>query len=253
MRITEVTDNVKYYKVAKRPSGLFSIPWKIFRFPKKMHGSKECSQIGLYGNSVHGLAEIRGKTIIWEMFGHEGKGKVGGFREITDPSKIPSNLEWHPQITSDDIKAAALYIQWDNATAASRPALEERFKALNVSKQFKKAPRKLYRGMQLDPKHIKALSDGKSIPLKPRVVSSWTTKYYNAKTFTGYENGLIVIEQFGPQDICVNLHLLDEFFGLPLEDRYVMSENEILVYGNGIGKRIDPATINAYFDHNEKN
>ena len=188
-------------------------------------------QIGVYleDGEVIGLATINNQQILWMPFNDS---------MMVVLNKTPSGIK-PINIVNDDIKAGYLYIRWDKAPKGRRADIAEQFAALNISKQFLKIPRTLYRGLVLTPQQIKNINAGKRLRASTQSASSWTTNRENAKTFTGAKQGVIIKKQFKISDVICHLELLDQFFGLPLQDRW-MAENEVLVKGNGIGNYLDP-------------
>jgi len=206
----------------------FIYTWKFFKITKK-HPLGE--YLRMPGN-ILALATIDKRLVAWLPFDRFSPLKLGEFYSVSQEDILPLGLSAISASTADS-HLAYLYIRWDSTKNANFEDVASQMLKLTVSPKFKKAPSKLYRGMVLTPEDISALKTGKQVPLKPRLLTSWSTSFQNAEVFA--DSGVVVEKEFKPNEIFCNLQLLDNFFKLPLAER-LASENEVLVHGNGIGK-----------------
>lgn len=132
-----------------------------------------------------------------------------------------------------DKKTAHFYTvlyAWSLGTAI----LESSLLKLAVPKQFKAVSSQyLYRGIRLRPSSVKALLAGKSVELKPRKCTSWTTLPSIAKHFRNTEvngaasDGCVIRIPTKQLPVFVNLKKA-------LGNFQVFEEREVIVLGNGV-------------------
>ena len=160
-------------ETAKRVSKVipYQFEWTYYTITKR---SPFGSYLRMEGDKI-AVATINSKLIVWFMFAFGTPEKLGEFYRIDSLDELaPLGLQKGKQYTSDDLKAAHLYLKWDIAKKETRNTIASQFLNLNnLSPQFKQAST-VYRGMQLSSDQIDALRKGDAIKLLPqRMIIVW--------------------------------------------------------------------------------
>lgn len=236
--LTEATKELRQFEPARISDPFQYTDWTFYELPKGKYTELPITI---------GFAIIKDKPVIWQVTGYSGK--RWGSAYTGDEQSIGNVMKGLRRVnaTVEDAKMAWLAGGWDRARANTREKMLPTMIAQSklISPQFKKAPARLYRGVKITTEQMNALKAGKRIPMGKTNGSSWTFRQETAIGFT-VGGGVVVEKVFTSDEVIVNLQSLIAFFHVPT-DRF-MSEDEILIHGNGIGPYLDPKTekLNGY-------
>ncbi len=156
-------------------------------------------------------------------------GKQYEYYIVPDPNNNIYLMGDLPLLTNETIEIHNLLYDWTQGYDVNNfkvgDKLLTKLLKCNISEEFRRCYKTLYRGFTFSPPALKKLQEGKTVRLQKRIFSSWSETKEEAKEFAGH----VILEYQPKNEVVININLFEREVFKSIQFYPNSYENEIIL------------------------